>query len=145
MIIQIPGKRYISWFEKHDTNPVINYSHSPAFPSMTEVLEWEYEETYLHRKPSYHRPSVVKTLPEPNNAVRSFENSRHVWHFKETETGIEFIFISDGLRKNHYKGSSVEVIAVESNAHKNDNLLAKAYKALLTYFSECYKKEQLDG
>lgn len=140
MIQQVLGHRTFKWLCQQDSNPVINYAYNPAFPLMSNVLEDELNERVetLGQNVSYHYPEVIKTLPKPNCSMPALESSPHIWHFKDTETEIEFVLYSDGLRKNHYKGTSVEVLYNENEYHKDDIKLARAYRNLLKFVKQCY-------
>ena len=146
MIVQVPGHRSYKWFlkEENDSCPIINFAYTLNFPLVTQVIDREYEERVRTRgnNASYHWPEVMRTLPKPNNSVPAFESSPHVWHFKDTETDIEFLLLSDGLRKNHYKGSKIEVMCDAYGHHKQDAMLAAAYSRLLEFVEQCYKLAQ---
>lgn len=140
MIEQVPGHRSYKWISRQDSNPVVNYAYSPAFPLMSAVLEEEFNERVqtLGNNISYHYPKVIKTLPKPNCSVPVLESSPHLWHFKDSETEVEFLMFSDGLRKNHFKGTSVEVLYKEDEYHKDDAKLSAAYNRLLEFVKQCY-------
>lgn len=144
MIEQVPGHIPFKALntDRFDTNTIINFAHDPKYPETTGVVEAEFQERVITRgqNVSYHYPEVVRTLPKPNCSMPQLEGSPHVWHFRETETGVEFLMFSDGRRKNHFKGTSVEVILNESA--KDDKKVADAYTRLLDYVTECYEKAQ---
>jgi hypothetical protein len=146
MIEQVPGHRSYKWFLKEENHscPILIFAYTPNFPLVTQVIDREYEERVRTRgnTASYHWPEVIRTLPKPNNSVPAFESSPHVWHFKDTETDIEFLMFSDGRRKNHYKGTSVEVICDANGHHKQDAMLAAAYSRLLEFVEQCYNLAQ---
>jgi len=146
MIVQVPGHRSYKWFLKEENNScaMINFAYTTNFPLVTQVIDREYEERVRTRgnNASYHWPEVIRTLPKPNNSVPAFESSPHVWHFKDTETDIEFLLLSDGLRKNHYKGSKIEVMCDTHRHHKQDAMLAAAYSRLLEFVEQCHNNAQ---
>lgn len=144
MIVQVPGhipfKRLYD--DDFDTSQILNYAHQPKYPDTTKVVEAEFQERVITRgqAPSYHNPEVVRTLPKPNCSMPQLESSPHVWHFRDTDTGIEFLMFSDGRRKNHFKGTSVEVLL--NGNEQDDKKLADAYTRLLDYVNECYEAAQ---
>ena len=136
MIKQLPGHRSLKWLEDDENSsmPMINYIFSPNFPLTSAVFERDMDRSHQPDSVCWHRPSVIKKLPKPNCSVPSFENSPHLWHFIDTDTEIEFLLYSDGLRKGHYKGTSIEVMT--HGEFKQDKKLAAAYSALLEYLLE---------
>lgn len=147
MIEQVMGHRSFKWLEQNDSCHIINFIHHPNFPETTKVLENEFEERLKTRgnNISYHYPEVVNTFPEPNNSMPMLESSPHIWHFRDDETEIEFLMFSDGLRKNHYKGTRVEVLYDENEYHEEDNKLAHAYNRLLEFVEQCYNDSLKNG
>lgn len=142
MIVQVLGHISYKWLLKEEniSCPIVNYAHSPNFPLVTEVLCKEFEEIYesyesYRNSISCNRPNVIRALPKPNSSIPALENSPHIWHWRDTETGIEFLMFSDGRRKNHYKGTSIEVLC---NNHIDDAKLADAYSRLLEFVKQCY-------
>lgn len=144
MIEQVPGHRSYKWLMSIDSTPVCNYAYLPNFPLMSTVLEDEFRERTetLGNNISYHYPRVIQTLPKPNCSVPALESSPHLWHFKDSETEVEFLVFSDGLRKNHFKGTTVEVLFKENEYHKDDAKLAAAYSRLLEFIKLCYTTVQ---
>lgn len=133
----IPYKALLT--DRFDSSPIINYSYTPEFPETSRVIDEEFEERRrtLGNNISYHYPRVIRTLPKPNCSMPQLESSPHVWHFRDTDTGIEFLMFSDGLRKGHYKGTTVEVVYSENV--KDDLKLAESYNNLLNFVKECYE------
>jgi hypothetical protein len=144
MIEQVTGHRSYKWLAQQDSCPIMNFAHVPAFPLMTEVIKKEDEERVrsLGQNASYHWPEVIHTLPKPNNSMPQLESAPHVWHWRDTDTDVEFLMFSDGLRKNHYKGTSVEVLYKEDEHHKDDAKLSAAYDRLLKFVVDCYNRAQ---
>jgi hypothetical protein len=137
MIAQIMG--HISYkqllTEEYDTDPLVNFAYRPQYVETTKVHD-ELQASHRAARKSYHHPKITRSLPKPNSSIPMFENSPHVWHFYEMQTGIEFLVYSDGRRKNHYKGTSIEVML--NGNEKDDSKLAHAYKELIEYMFACH-------
>lgn len=138
MIEQVPGKIYYKQLMDLNTKTLFYGLGGDEYPSFSNMVYKYFERReshYLSGTPleDIHEEHTIKKLPKPNNYIKSLEGCPHVWHFKDIETGIEFLLFSDLLWKSCFKGSSIEVMCDKNGNYKNDLLLSKSYDRLMKY------------
>ncbi len=110
MMVQREGKIRIRDIESLNTEPLHNLFYDERFPSLNKIY------ANMHRNPVRGLSSVmyggnsVAKLGKPNVRMVGYESTPGAWVFDDTETGIIWVIFSDCYKKNHYKGTSHEVI-----------------------------------
>lgn len=113
-----------------DSEPIINLLNKNRDDKLISILE-KYSHP-INKMHSYY-PGVV--YGKPNGILKGLENSPWFWFF-EFSNNVQILMFSDGFRKNHFKGTSYEI--VNSNSQK----INKICDALDVFFNDFQSKFQ---
>lgn len=130
MIIQHEGKLKIKDIENISSEGDVlnNFYYTPKYPTLN--LWWAKEIKPLdpqgdlagqleinHR---IHGFEIARLLGTPNCHMQGYESYPGAWVFYDTEYNIRWLVFSDGIRKNHFKGTSYEVTLPENGITEDD-------------------------
>lgn len=93
-----------------DTTPIINLYN---WDGMGDILG-----KFVDISNGLHGSEPGLVYGKPNNTLRECENSPGVWIF-DFSNNVTILMFSDGFRKNHYKGTSYEVV-LDNNPKDKD-------------------------
>lgn len=124
---QRPGKFNFEKLSQEHTTSVVNlFLKNPIFQSLGDKL------IDIRNGLNGWYPGVV--YGKPNSELRTLESSPGVWVF-DFSNGVTILMFSDGFRKNHFKGTSYEVVL---NKSKDNDIL----EALEVLFDDCIEKSK---
>lgn len=116
-----------------DTTPIINLYQK--WPNLHPILEKLSDITN-----GFHGyiPGVV--YGQPNNILKECENSPGVWIF-DFSNNVTILMFSDGFRKNHYKGTSYELVL---DNHPKEKEVIDAFNIFIDDFLLKLKEQNID-
>jgi len=130
--VQRPGKFNFKKLSDVKSSPIMNLMYQGDFSKATKMFQSmsliDNIEDFKYNISGF-LPGVV--FGKPNSVLRECENSPGVWVF-DFNNGVTIYMFSDGFRKNHYKGTSIE--ADLSGVPLNDVVLTEALNELWTEF-----------
>lgn len=114
MIVQREGKvtmKYIETLSNTRNSTVLsNLYYDSRFPSLTRLYTNMYSNPIRGLSSLIHGEGSVANFGKPNVRMIGYESTPGVWLFDDTESGIIWMIYSDCHKKNHFKGTSYEVI-----------------------------------
>lgn len=127
MIVQHEGKLTIKQIEQisSEGDVLSNFYYTERFPTLRAwwALQKADEDDLMKQFEMNHRMhgfEIARLLGTPNCHMRGYESYPGAWVFYDTEYKIRWLVFSDGIRKNHFKGTSYEVTLPESGITEAD-------------------------
>lgn len=133
--IQREGKLNFEELSKLDTTRIDNLTRNwkSISPIWSEFVDFKNGLTGF-------APGVV--FDKPNSVLRECEGSPGVWIF-DFSNGVTLLMFSDGFRKNHYKGTSYELVVKEGQKEESVADSLKLFKDdFVIKFKEKLPEEQ---
>lgn len=136
MIIQHDGKLTIKQIEKISSEGDVlnNFYYSEKYPTLRVWWAQEVSNSDDLRKQSnvnhrLHGFEIARLMGKPNCHMKGYESYPGAWVFYDTEFKVRWLVFSDGIRKNHFKGTSYEVTIPENFSEEEFK------KAIYKFFS----------
>ena len=128
-IVHYPKKLRMRDIEGYNTEVLANFRYSRwageeiapedyLYRDYLKPRPGEDRETYFRRgTPLSHQihgsaiaVHLMKKFGKPNIIMQGYESTPGVWVFDDTENHVRWFIWSDGFRKNHFKGTQIELV-----------------------------------
>lgn len=114
MIVQREGKVTMKYIEQlssaRNSHVLSNLFYDKRFPSLTRLYTNMYNNPTVGLSSILYGEGSVANFGKPNARMIGYESTPGVWVFDDTNTGIIWVIYSDCHKKNHYKGTTHEVV-----------------------------------
>ena len=146
MIVQHEGKLTMKQIEQISSEGEVlnNYYYSNRFPTLRawwsasrpwykSILPRDDFDVEFESNARIHGSEIAMKFGTPNCHMKEYESYPGAWVFYDKEADIRWLVFSDGIRKNHFKGTSYEVTIPDSLTEEQFKMAIRKFFAHFGY------------